>query len=405
MIGHRIRQARVAAGLSMDESVLRLAHYGTVLTKAALSKYELGRTMPKASLLQVLGKAFQVTPDFFLNEDETSIVWYAYRRRVSLRVKAQERIKATAEKHVETFLWLRRALNTERPKPFPDRMPVATPEDAEFAARQLRAAWGLGEHPLESLIDTLEDCDGIVVDLPDEHDSFDGLAGIANQTHPVLVSRRNVAKDRKRFTMAHELGHLAMDTSGVATVKEEERLADRFAAAFLVPAHVAYKELGRKRTRVSFDELILLKEKYGFSVQAWLYRARTLGIIDEGHFNTLFVQLSALGLRKQEFGTYTAREAPARFERMVRRALSEGLIDKAQAIRWCPGIRDSVSVLPMAAPLPCTQGPRALFALSGRQRELLLQEAAEAAEDIYRTGSPALIEDVIDDHEEAPHAR
>ena len=401
MIGHRIRQARLAAGLSMDQTVLLLAQCGTVLTKSALSKYELGRTIPKASLLQVLGKVFQVAPAFFLKEDKTVVVWYAYRRRLSLPVKEQARIKATAEKQVENFLWLRNALNLDQPAPFPTRIPVTTPDGAEATAMQLRSAWNLGDRPIESLIGTLEDCDGIVIDLPDEHDLFDGLAGVANQIHPVLVSRQNVAKDRKRFTMAHELGHLVMDTSGVTTAKEEERLADRFAAAFLVPADVAYKELGRKRARLSFDELILLKEKYGFSVQAWLYRAKTLGIITEGHFKTLFFRLSASGFRKQEIGKYEAREKPAKFKLMVRRALSEGVIDHEQALQWCPDISDSECVPPADEIQSRSYGPRALFTIPDRQRDSVLREAAEALEDIYQAGSPVLVEDVIDEDGEA----
>lgn len=394
MIGQRIRQARLQAGLSLDETAALLAQANTSLTKAALSKYERGASMPKASLLHVLGKALHVAPDFFLREHEATVVWCAYRRHSKLGAKERERIQAIAEEKVDNFLWLRNALNMDRPKPFPSRLPVATPEEAEHAAIQLRSSWGLGDLPIESLAEILEDCDCIVVDLPDQDDAFDGLAGVANQAYPVLVSRQDVASDRKRFTMAHELGHLIMDTSRAASGREEERLAHRFATAFLVPREVAIRELGQKRARLSFEELKLLKQKHGLSIQAWLYRARDLGIIEAGHFNTLYVNLSASGMRKREPGEYAGKEKPDRFELMVHRALAEGVIDRGQAIRWCPQIAESIRVLPAVVRDKQCLSPRAVYALPQKQRNLILREAATALADMYQPGSDALVEDL-----------
>ena len=278
-------------------------------------------------------------------------------------------------------------------------MPVTTLDEAEYAAEQLRKEWGIGDMPIERLIKTLEDCDCIIVDAPDSHEDFDGLAGVANETFPVLVTRQTGAVDRKRFTMAHELGHLAMDTSRAKPGREEERLAHRFAAAFLVPAEVAFRELGRKRNHLSFDELKLLAEQHGLSVQAWIRRAYDLNIIEEGHYNTLCVRLSASGLRKFEFVQYKGSEQPARFELMVRRGLSEGLIAKEQAIQWCPEIKESISLLPSPY-----LGPRAVFGLPQKQREMILREAAASVADLYLAGSETLVEDVVDHLEGSAHA-
>jgi Zn-dependent peptidase ImmA (M78 family)/transcriptional regulator with XRE-family HTH domain len=394
MIGQRIKQARLAAGLSLDRVVSLLAGGGTALTKAALSKYERGISIPRASLLHVLAKALHVAPDFFLREHRAAVVWCAYRRRSRLGAKDRDRIEAIAEEKVDSFIWLRDALSMDRPKSFPSRIPVTTPEAAEGAAMQLRSAWGLGDLPVENLTETFEDSDGIAVDLTDEREDFDGMAGVANEAYPVLVTRHDVATDRKRFTMGHELGHLVMDTGEAATVRDAERLCDRFAGAFLVPRTVAYRELGNKRSHLSLPELVLLKEKHGLSVQAWLYRARDLGIIEEGHFNTLFVGISAMGLRKRELGECRGCERPARFELMVRRALAEGLIDREQAMRWCPNIREDVSAVPTVTEAKRDLSPRAVYALPKAQRDMVLREAAAALADIYQPGSDALVGDI-----------
>ena len=73
-------------------------------------------------------------------------------------------------------------------------------------------------------------------------------------------------------SLAHELGHLVMDCRGVKS-KEEEKLAHRFAAAFIVPAAVARRELGPRRRSLNLAELALLKGKHGLSMQGWARRA------------------------------------------------------------------------------------------------------------------------------------
>ncbi len=60
------------------------------------------------------------------------------------------------------------------------------------------------------------------------------MAGLANGCHAVVGVDPSVEDDRKRFTLAHELGHLVMDTNTVTDSSVKERLANRFASAFLV---------------------------------------------------------------------------------------------------------------------------------------------------------------------------
>lgn len=90
----------------------------------------------------------------------------------------------------------------------------------------------------------------------DGPDGFDGYSCWANGRIPVIAFNANVSGDRQRFNLAHELGHLVLDP---APATEIEKAAHRFAAVFLVPAKTAYSELGRKRSNLSFDELLVLK--------------------------------------------------------------------------------------------------------------------------------------------------
>ena len=47
-----------------------------------------------------------------------------------------------------------------------------------------------------------------------------------------------VPTDRKRMTLAHELGHIVMHSEPIHLSKQSEEEAMRFAAEFLMPAHL-----------------------------------------------------------------------------------------------------------------------------------------------------------------------
>jgi len=173
---------------------------------------------------------------------------------------------------------------------FPGKSKVNCIDDVENAAKSLRKRWGLGVVPLESVIELVEDKGGIVILSSSAEGEFDGLCGWANELYPVIVSSGAVSADRRRFSGAHELGHLLLETSGFSD-KEQEMMANRFAAAFIVPSEAAILELGRQRRNLSLDELALLKAKYGLSIQAWIYRALDLGIIARSQFTALFRRL------------------------------------------------------------------------------------------------------------------
>ena len=378
MICQRIRQARTISGLSQDEVVLALSQRGAPLTKAALSKYERGASVPRATLLKHLGAVLNVPAEYFLREPTVSVEWLAFRKRANVGEREQERFQSMAVERVEAYVSLRESLSSEPVPRFPSREPVATLADAERAAEKLRESWKLDDLPVESMTEVIEDHDGIVVELAGSENSVEGLAGMANGCHAVVVVDPDVSDDRKRFTLAHELGHLMMDTSSVVSLSGQEKLAHRFASAFLVPAAVARRELGTKRTRLSFEELKLLKEKHGLSMQAWIFRAHDSGIIDDQHFRSLFDQMSRFGWRRTEPVQYKGREIPQRFRQMILRGLAEGILDHNQAKIWCPELEASFS--PAMQDDMTASGFRRL---PQDQQYLLLEKVAESMADAY----------------------
>jgi Zn-dependent peptidase ImmA (M78 family)/transcriptional regulator with XRE-family HTH domain len=383
VISDRIRQARLAAGLTQDEVVQRLAKAGHSITKAALSKYEKKKSEPKQTFLILLARVLDVKPSYFLSEPTLAVKWLAFRKQTKLSKSKQEQIKAYVEEVVEHQAWLQGTLYPRQPTSFPKPVRVRSPEDAEVASRKLRRAWALGDAPIDSLVEMVEDKGGFVVEYPESGIQFDGLSGTA-EGRPVIVVNPGPQMDRYRYNVAHELGHIFTTCPRQLSEKEQESLAHRFAAALLVPANVARKELGEKRRHLDFGELGVLKLKYGLSMQAWVRRAKDLEVISDSVYKSLCIEISSRGWRQQEPVRYQGREKPKRLVQMVGHAVSEGIVSPDDANRMCHGCGTD----PIAAVRKVGESalsPTELLRLPRGERIQILADAALQAEREYRT--------------------
>lgn len=100
---------------------------------------------------------------------------------------------------------------------------------------------------------------------------------------------------------------------------------------FLVPEAIAQFELRDKRRTLGDYELHMLKDKYGLSMQAWIYRARDLGILPEKRATAIFKKFRSMGWHLNEPGESLPSERPMRFDRLVMGALAEGIISERRA--------------------------------------------------------------------------
>jgi Zn-dependent peptidase ImmA (M78 family)/transcriptional regulator with XRE-family HTH domain len=382
VIADRIRQARLAAGMTQDEVVKRLAMVGHPITKAALSKYEKKKSEPKQALLILLGRVLDVKPSYFLSEPTLTVNWLAFRKQTKLSTSKQEQIKAYVEKVVERQAWLQATLYPRQATSFRKPVRVRSPGEVEAASQKLREDWALGDAPIDSLVEMVEDKGGFVVEYLESGIQFDGLSGRADG-RPVIVVNPGTQADRCRYNVAHELGHVFTTCPPQLPEKEQESLAHRFAAALLVPARVAKRELGEKRRHLDFGELGVLKQKYGLSMQAWVRRAKDLEVISDSVYKSLCIEFSSRGWRQQEPFRYQGREKPKRLLQMVRRAVSEGIVGPDDANRICPGCGTD----PIAAVRKVGESdlsPTELLRLPRAERIQILADAALQAEKEYR---------------------
>lgn len=325
-LGNRIRRARAAAGLSLREVASRAAP----LSATAVSRYEHGEDTPRPDTLRRLARSLDVPTGYFFEKISVEIECPRYRRSSRFGVKAQQAVEARIAVYLERYLEVEALFPRERfglPGFGRDqRKHITEIEGAEVAADELRAAWELGKDPIENMAEALEDR-GVKVLLIEAPQGFDGLACWANGDVPVVVVNRCKSWDRQRFDLAHELGELLLEPSADLN---SEVAAHRFAGAFLAPADAVRRELGRRRATLKLDELLLLKMKYGLSMQAWIRRAYETGVISQATYRHLFRLLSARGYRKMEPGRERSPNQASRFELLVRQAAAEGLMTPAR---------------------------------------------------------------------------
>lgn len=326
--GQRLKAARVMAGLSMDALVAKMGHK---VSKQAISKYENNLMTPDSAILIALSDALGVKPDYFYSKYEIAVDSINFRKRAALGKKAVESLKARIKDTIERY--------SELESFFPDSRSFANPlagfvisslDDIRGAAMKLREAWGLGsEGPIGYVIDCLEEHSIRVLEI-DGGDGFDGLSGWVNQS-PFIILNSTAPSDRKRLTALHEFAHLSLKFSDSLSDSEREKLCHSFGGAFLLPRDVLIKELGSKRLEISFFELDRLKQQYGISMQAIMYRARQEEIVSEYIYESFSREISARNWRKQEPNRYPIDDHPLRFEQLLHRAISEEMISVSKA--------------------------------------------------------------------------
>jgi Zn-dependent peptidase ImmA (M78 family)/DNA-binding XRE family transcriptional regulator len=332
MIGRRLKAARRAAGLTQRALSERM---GGLVSDVAISKYEADRDMPSSKVLLALGKALNVTPDYLLSTAPVEVAEVDFRRLASTRKRELARLEAALIDHTERYLLVEEALGLPSAAwHVPDDEPpeIHSLDSLEDVADWLRRTWRLGCDPIPNLVELLEEQGAKVLALP-----LEGInGGMAMVRHeeaitPVIVINRQDSGERQRFTLAHELGHLLL-ANRIPDGMDEEKAAQRFASAFLMPAEAIRAELGSRRTSLSAGELFRLKLIFRTSVQAITYRARDLGIISAPGFTRLFRYFSKMGWRRGVPEPLPVLpEIPRRFERLVLRALSEDAMSPAKA--------------------------------------------------------------------------
>ena len=333
MIGSRLKLARSAYGLSLRGLSDRI---DSRVSAQAIGKYERNESMPSSGVLRALADALRVSVNYLTGDPGISLESVDFRTQEVASRREEDRIKATVLNKLERYLTIEELLNLPSAQWHkPQSAPYPVMDDlleADRGASSLRSEWGLGKNPIPDMAELMEDR-GIKVLFCE----LSGVDGLTTQVYRdgmpsahVIVVNQDHTRDRQRFTIAHEIGHMVLD---ISAAMDEEKVAYRFAGAFLMPEEVLWSKVGKHRTDIDWRELLALKLTYGMSVQAITYRCKDLGIISQALYRRLFDLFEEDGWRSPPYmePLDVLGDRSGRFERLCFRALAEGAISESKA--------------------------------------------------------------------------
>lgn len=340
----RLKAARNQAKLSMRELADKA---GNVVTFNSIKKYEDGLMVPEPATMLALANALGVKIDYFMRPMKVELGNVDFRKKSSMKVKDIVAIKEQIRDFLERYLEVEEILGMNHRFDKPQPQPTAyLPEQVENAVNLLQNQWGIIGNPIANVVEFLESLNFKVL-LIDAPTTFHGLSTWVGQI-PVIVINQNDSVERRRFTALHELGHLVLDF-GDLIERDIEKRCHQFAGAMLLPERSMKAELGNYRTSISFGELVALKEKYGISVQATMFRARQLDIIHDYTYKQFCMSI-ARNRREENLGAYKGEEKSYRFDNLLFRLVSEDLVSINKAANLgnmkVAEFRDKLDALP-----------------------------------------------------------
>ena len=330
LIPARLKEARLAARMTQTE----LAEVAGV-KRQSVSYYESGERVPEPENMAAIARALGQPMGYFTRGDRPVFGKFSasFFRKVGPDTK---RRYLACEIYAR---WLVETTTVFSPiVTFPDvKLPSYEPFDGsnrysddeiELRAISLRETFGLGLGPLSNVVRLIESKGVIVTRIAIPNEQIEAFSFWSGDRPFVFLASDKKSAVRSRYDAAHELAHLVLhkwvhaeeiaDPDRLAQIEHE---ADRFAAAFLLPAQSFPNEVYVPRASAFLE----LKKRWKVSIQAMIYRCKDLGIFDEQQIINLYKQISYNKWRKIEpLDDQIEFENPVLLQKIVRLATESG---------------------------------------------------------------------------------
>lgn len=269
------------------------------LSHRILVYHETGTVEPTDETLNKFAAVLRFPVEFFLGPDVDIISSEAASfRKLSKLTASQEAVAiASGTLSVEFERWIDKKFDLPKPN-----LPLLRGVEPEAAAEMIRARWGLGQRPIKNLIHLVEANGVRVFSLPVESANVDAFSlwhdRLPNDSIPFIFLNSTKTGERRRFDVAHELGHLVLHRHGSPPTKHAESEADRFASALLMPRADVLAHIPRGFP--SETHVHAMKKRWRVSAISMVVRLFHLGILTEWQYRSLCVSLSEAGYRTSE---------------------------------------------------------------------------------------------------------
>jgi Zn-dependent peptidase ImmA (M78 family)/transcriptional regulator with XRE-family HTH domain len=285
--------ARQARGFSQTQLAKELH-----ISQSKVSKIEVGHIVPDDLLVARMAEVLRFKASFFKHEGRLRAAPANFhRKRQKLPSSDWESILARAEIYRFCIEQMLRSVELVPSRPPP---PLIDPDQYDgkvhLIANAVRQSWMLPRGPVDDVAKVIEDAGIIIVPFDFGTELIDAFCQPQAAPVPPLIflnSRFRTAKDRIRFSLCHELGHLVMHQIPKPEMEDEANL---FAASFLMPED----DIRHNFYDMSLEKLMLLKMHWKTSMQAILRRGRDLHRVSERGYRYYQINISKRGWRAKE---------------------------------------------------------------------------------------------------------
>lgn len=292
--GTRLTVARELAGLSMSDLARRVD-----ASRQSIQFLERGARNPSPELVHALAEELGFLDTFFEKSMDERPIEEAcsFRRRSTARVWMRRQAVAHAALVHQLTTELQDQYRVKFPALDIPATEVRSLWEIDAAAELCRERWAVGTGPIANMTRLVERAGVVVCDTIDQ-DEIDAVSW--HGPRPIMVqSVSKQSPSRSRFDLAHELGHIVLHRASPSVTQAEEREADRFASALLLPATSFRREFPRAE-RLHWPALFDLKARWGVSIAAIVRRAYDLGLITAAKYRSAYVQIRARGWHRGE---------------------------------------------------------------------------------------------------------
>lgn len=293
------------------------------VTPMAIGHYESGDRRPSMDVIEAIAEALDVRLVDLLKRRNGNLVFQHgdFRKNASMGKADQELIRESVEEYFGRFYDVVEVLGGDVLPEAPECGCLELSGDVEADAASLRGHLLIDPvGPVHDLVEILENRGILVMVLASENDKFSGMNGFVNG-RPYVVVNSSMSPERNRSTIVHELAHLMFDWPKDVQGKVQEGRATAISGAFLLPKADLQRELGVRRSGVTWDMTMVAKE-YGVSMMLLAKRANLCDIVGDSSYRSFCIMASKAGWRKNEPPRIEA-EGPMLFQQLVYRAVCE----------------------------------------------------------------------------------
>jgi Zn-dependent peptidase ImmA (M78 family)/transcriptional regulator with XRE-family HTH domain len=294
VLGTQLRSARRSLALSVEE-----AAQGLGVKPSHLQAWESGESEPSLEDLWRVAELYARNLDYFLQPAAAPPTRFALRLP---KLAGLRDLPMSARRVIAEFDELCRAA-TELELVVGGPAKVKVPRglagsDASQMASEERQRLGLDDRPVRGLRLLLERQGVRLFELTVPDDAFSGLSWWHEDYGPCILVNAHDTVGRRSFTMTHEYAHLLThDRPFLCSLdvvsRRDERFANSFAVAFLMPASDvvrAFRRRGLGDQPISDRQLASLSSRYSVSLEAMARRLEELRLIAPGTVESLILQ-------------------------------------------------------------------------------------------------------------------